>query len=149
VLACRVADGKLGLWAVLAGVLLRPRRFFESVKAGQVDVPPFWVYLVMLVLAAASTGVTVGRVADQSIYAMALIVAGTQLLVSPIGWFFEVRITHLAARMLKGQGALHETKAAVGFSSLPTSSRSCPMAVLRPCSGRWPSRSRRYAFCTR
>jgi signal peptidase I len=109
----------LGLWAVLAGVLLRPRRFFQSVKAGDVHVRPFWVYLVVLVLAAASAGVTIGRVADQPIYAMALIVAGTQLLLSPIGWFFEVRTTHLAARMLRGQGALHETKAAVGFSALP------------------------------
>jgi hypothetical protein len=109
----------LGLAAVLTGVLLRPRRFFESVKSGEVGVRPFWVYLVVLVLAAASAGVTVGRLADQPIVAMALIVGATQLLVAPIGWFFEVRITHWAARLLRGEGTLQETKAAVGFSSVP------------------------------
>jgi len=109
----------MGLGAVFANTLLRPRRFFESVKANQVTVRPFWVYLVVLVLAAASTGATVGRVADQPMLAMALIVAGTQLLVAPIGWFFEVRITHLAARLLKGDGTLPQTQAAVGFSTFP------------------------------
>jgi signal peptidase I len=107
------------LWAVLTGVLLRPRRFFESVKAGEVGVGPFWVFWVVVVVAGASTGATVGRLANQSIVAMALIVGIGQLLLAPIAWFFEVRITHFAARLLRGQGTLTETKAAVGFSSLP------------------------------
>jgi signal peptidase I len=115
-----VADGKLGWRAVLGGVLLRPRRFFESVRAGEVGVRPFWVYLVVLVIAAGSAGVTVGRIADQRpLWVMTLLVAATQLLVAPIGWFFDVRITHLLARLLRGRGTLPETKAAVGFSVVP------------------------------
>lgn len=43
-----------------------------------------------------------------------------QLLFSPLSWFLDVRLTHFAARTLGGQGALPETKAAVGFSAVPS-----------------------------
>lgn len=40
-------------------------------------------------------------------------------LLAPLFWQLEVAIAHLAARLLRGRGAWHETRAAVGLGAIP------------------------------
>jgi signal peptidase I len=115
-----VAEGKLSWWAVVNAALFRPTALFEAVKAGQVNARPFAVYLAPSLLAAAGTGMALADATGRPSAGPALFFTLAQLLFSPLSWFLDVRLTHFAARTLGGLGALSETKAAVGFSAVPS-----------------------------
>ncbi|HEX2877243.1 MAG TPA: signal peptidase I [Polyangiaceae bacterium] len=114
-----MTDGKPGLGAVVGDALLHPERFFEAVKAGRVSARPFWFYVVAVVMGAAGTGMSLANVANQPLLTMALACGFAQLLLSPLGWLVEVSVTHAIVRLFGGKGDGADTRAVVGFSSLP------------------------------
>lgn len=105
--------------AVVADLLVRPKRFFEAVKAGRVSARPFWFYVVGVVLGAAGTGIWMASMTQKPLLTMALVLGSLQLILSPFGWLIEVRVTQLVARWFGGKGALSDSRSVVGFSSLP------------------------------
>lgn len=125
-----MADGKLGWGATLWAGLSAPRRLFEAVKTGQVGPRPFPSYVVISAVAAAGTGLELGRVLHQSTVGLALGLGAATLVLSPLAWWIDVRVTHWMARWFGGEGSLDETRAAVGFSAIPTLAGLAPYAAL-------------------
>jgi signal peptidase I len=122
-----VVDGKQGLGA-LGGVLFRPGRFFAAVKAGDVKVRPFAVFVVTSAISSAGSGFQLASMIGQSALASAALLGAVGLLIAPLGWFIDVRVTHWAARLLKGEGTVADTKAVVGFGSAPSALALVPFA---------------------
>lgn len=125
-----MTDGKLGLGAVVADALTRPKRFFEAVKAGRVSAKGFWFYLVGRVLGAAGAGIWLASAAEKPWLTFALAAGSVQLVFSPLMWFVEVRVTQLVVRLSGGKGTLIETKAVVGFSTGPAALDLLPYATI-------------------
>lgn len=105
--------------AAVADVLMHPQRFFDAVKAGRVSARPFWFYVVGAVMGAVGTGMSLASFTQKPALTMGLASGAAQLLLSPIAWFIEIRVTQVVARWFGGKGELPETRAVVGFSSLP------------------------------
>lgn len=122
--------GKLGWGATLWAGFVAPRRLFEAVKAGQVTLRPFWSYVVASTVAAAGAGLELGRVIGQPALGVALGLGAASLVLSPLGWWIDVRLTHWVARFHGGKGALDDTRAAVGLSSIPTLAGLLPYLAL-------------------
>lgn len=125
-----MADGNLGLGSVLTGVLLRPRRFFEAVKTGQVTTAPFHVYLLTSALGGVGTGGALTLIigGPAALCIGLAVVAG--LLFAPLWWFVDVRLTLGLVRLVGGKGTSAETRQVIGFSSMPNALAAVPFAGL-------------------
>lgn len=129
-MAERVADGKLSLGALLVGVLFRPERCFAALKGGQAALGPFSAYLLTSALAGVGSGVALALIAEAPLLLCATILALGGAVLAPFWWVIEVRLTHVAARLVGGKGAVQDTKQAVGFGSLPNALASVPFASI-------------------
>jgi signal peptidase I len=109
----------LGAGELIRGVLFGPERFFQAVKAGQVSLRPFAVYVVASAVAGVGSGATLGLLLGASFWAWVLLFGLAGALLSPLWWFIEVRVTQRLARLVAGKGGLTETKQAVGYGMLP------------------------------